>query len=124
MGNLVVRLQDYRPAQGQTGRKPPALYFTRAELSRLLGLYATRVIKGEWRDYAICSSPDSASFMVFKSSKEHPQFVISKLGKGDGRGKAKAGRYLVTSRECKLRQGHSLDDVLAVFNRPLGLVGG
>ena len=81
MGNLVVRLQDYRP----TGRKPSALYFTRAELSRLLGLYASRVIKGEWRDYAICSSPDSASFAVFKSAKEYPQFVISKLGRSDGK---------------------------------------
>ena len=120
MGNLVVRLQDYRP----TGRKPSALYFTRAELSRLLGLYASRVIKGEWRDYAICSSPDSASFAVFKSAKEYPQFVISKLGRSDGRGKAKAGRYVVTSRECRLCQGHSLDDVLAVFNKPLGLIGG
>lgn len=115
--NPVVRLQDYRP---HPGRKPPALHFTRAELSRLLGLYATRVIKGEWRDYAICLGPETASFMVFKRSQEHPQFVISKSG---GRGRAaRQGRYVVTSRECKLREGHSLDDVLAVFNRPVGLV--
>ncbi|MBX7199373.1 MAG: DUF2794 domain-containing protein [Rhodospirillaceae bacterium] len=120
MGNFIVRLQDYR----QAGRKPPSLFFTRAELSRLLGLYATRVIKGEWRDYAISSSPESASFMVFKSSREYPQFVISKLGKADGRKTARAGCYVVTSRERKLSQGHSLDDVLAVFNRPLGLVSG
>lgn len=120
MGNLVVHLQDYRSA----GRKPAALFFTRAELSRLLGLYASRVIKGEWRDYAICSSPESASFMVFKSARENPQYVISKLGKADGRKAARAGRYVVTSRECRLSQGHSLDDVLALFNRPLGLVSG
>ncbi len=119
--NAVVRIQDYRQ---NPGRKPPALHFTRAELSRLLGLYATRVIKGEWRDYAICLGPDSASFMVFKRSNEHPQFVISKLDKSEGRGRARQGRYVVTSRECKLRQGHSLDDVLSVFNRPLGLVTG
>ena len=117
--NPVVRLQDYR---SHPGRKPPALHFTRAELTRLLGLYATRVIKGEWRDYAICSGPESASFMVFKRSQEYPQFVISKLDKSEGRGRARHGRYVVTSRECKLSQGHSLDDVLAVFNRPTGLV--
>jgi len=116
--NPVVRLQDYR---SHPGRKPPSLHFTRAELTRLLGLYATRVIKGEWRDYAICSGPESASFMVFKRSHENPQFVISKLDNG-ARGRARQGRYVVTSRECKLSQGHSLDDVLAVFNRPLGLV--
>ena len=117
--NPVVRLQDYKP---NSGRKPPALHFTHAELSRLLGLYATRVIKGEWRDYAICLGPDSASFMVFKRSQEYPQFVISKLDKSDRGRSARQGRYVVTSRECKLRQGHSLDDVLAVFNRPVGLV--
>jgi hypothetical protein len=120
--NAVVRIQDFRPI---TGRKPPALHFTRAELSRLLGLYATRVIKGEWRDYAICLGPESASFMVFKRSQEYPLFVISKLEKSGGRNKAaRHGRYVVTSHECKLRQGHSLDDVLLVFNKPLGLVTG
>jgi len=126
VGTPVVRLQDYRlssssPSGRQSsGRKPSALTFTRAELSRLLGLYATRVIKGEWRDYAICFSPESASFMVFRSTREYPQFVISKRNDRSKR----QGRYVVTSRECKLSQGHSLDDVLAVFNKPLGLVGG
>ena len=98
--------------------------FDRRELDEILRLYGRMVAANEWRDYAICSSPDSASFAVFKSAREYPQFVISKLGKGDGRGKAKAGRYVVTSRECRLCQGHSLDDVLAVFNKPLGLIGG
>ena len=58
--------------------------------------------------------------MVFKSAREYPQFVISKR---NDRGK-RQGRYVVTSRECKLSQGHSLDDVLAVFNRPVGLITG
>ncbi len=61
--NAVVRIQDYRQ---NPGRKPPALHFTRAELSRLLGLYATRVIKGEWRDYAISFGPGMASFFIFR----------------------------------------------------------
>ena len=124
--NAVVRIQDYRSNAGRSnaGRKPPALHFTRAELSRLLGLYATRVSRGEWRDYAISLGPDSASFMVFKRANETPQFVVTKLERADGKGKARQGRYVVTSRECKLRQGHSLDDVLSVFNKPLGLVTG
>jgi hypothetical protein len=119
--NAVVRIQDYR----SFGRKPPALHFTRAELSRLLGLYASRVIKGEWRDYAINLGPDAASFMVFKRAQEQPQFIISKLDKAEGKGRtARQGRYVVSSFERKLCQGHSLEDVLAVFNRPLGLVTG
>src|SRR3954465_11606744 len=97
----VVRIQDYR-------RKPPYQHFTRAELNRLLGLYASRVIKGEWRDYAISIAPDAARFMIFNRAQENPQFVISK----DKRGlSSRHGRYVVTSRECKLKQGNTLDDV-------------
>ena len=113
--SAVVRIQDYR-------RKPPYQHFTRSELNRLLGLYASRVIKGEWRDYAISIGPDAARFMIFKRSQENPQFVISKLEK-DKRGlSSRRGRYLVTSRDCKLKQGNSLDDVLGIFEHPLALV--
>ncbi len=115
----VVRLSDHR-------RKSPYLHFTRPELNRLLGLYAARVSKGEWRDYAIHLGSEAASFMVFRHSQENPLFVISKLsagGKSRTRGpNARNGRYVVLSRERKLSQGHSLDDVLAVFDRPIRLV--
>ncbi len=119
--SAVVRLHDYR-------RKPPYLHFTRAELNRLLGLYASRVINGEWRDYAIIPGPDAARFMVFSRTQENPQFVISKLetgakDRGPGAG-GRHGRYVVASRLCKLKQGHSLDDVLAVFERPIRLITG
>jgi hypothetical protein len=113
--SAIVRIQDYR-------RKPPYQHFTRSELNRLLGLYASRVIKGEWRDYAISIAPDAARFMIFNRAQENPQFVISKLEK-DKRGlSSRHGRYVVTSRECKLKQGNSLDDVLGIFERPLALV--
>ena len=114
----VVRFSDHQ-------RKPPYLHFTRPELNRLLGLYATRVSKGEWRDYAIHLGPDAASFMVFRHSQENPLFVISKLGAGKARTRAQTarqGRYVVFNRQHKLSQGHSLDDVLAVFDRPIRLV--
>jgi hypothetical protein len=119
--SAVVRISDYR-------RKPPYLHFSRSELNRLLGLYATRVIRGEWRDYAILHGSDSASFLVFSRSNEHPQFVISKLSakSGDGRQRnvARHGAYTVSSPQRKLKQGHSLDEVLRIFDRPLQLVSG
>ena len=111
--SAVVRLNDFR-------RRAPHLHFTRAELNRLLGLYASRVIRGEWRDYAIHHGPDSASFMVFASSHEQPQFIISKQGKS----KTSDPGYVVMSRVEKLKTGATLDDVLAVFNRPIRLVTG
>ncbi len=117
--NAVVRLSDLR-------RKVPFLHFTRPELNRLLGLYSASVAKGEWRDYAINQGPEGASFMVFRHSHENPLFVISKMGPGaKARTKTynpRQGQYLVTSRQLKLSQGHSLEDVLEVFDRPIKLV--
>ena len=103
--------------------KAPALRFTRAELNRLLNLYSKRVMAGEWRDYAISFGPGMASFFIFRHTLENPLFVISKLDPR-GRTRARHGRFLVTSREQKLSQGHSLEDVLAVFDKPLRLVTG
>jgi hypothetical protein len=109
----VVRLKDFR-------RRAPYLHFTRPELNRLLGLYASRVIRGEWRDYAINLGPEAASFMVFASSQEQPQFTISKQAKSKGADR----RYVVTSRALKLRQSADLEDALTVFERPVKLVLG
>lgn len=41
----LVHLSDYRR------RSRARVYFSRAELSQLLGLYSTRVMRGEWRDW-------------------------------------------------------------------------
>ncbi len=115
--SAVLRFPDIR------GKAPP-LHFTRAELNRLLNLYSTRVMTGEWRDYAISFGPGMASFFIFRHTLENPLFVISKL---DNRGRAarsKQGRYQVTSRQERLSQGNTLEDVLAVFDHPLRLVTG
>ena len=111
--SAVVRLKDFR-------RRAPYLHFTRPELNRLLGLYASRVICGEWRDYAIHLGPDAASFMVFASSQEQPQFIISK----QARAKGGERRYVVMSRALKLTQSADLEDALTVFDRPIKLVSG
>jgi len=112
----VVRLSDHR-------RKSPYLHFTRPELNRLLGLYSARVAKGEWRDYAIHLGADAASFMIFRHSQEQPLFVISKLALARNRAKSsRPGPYAVFSRERKLSQGSTLEDVLAIFDRPIRLI--
>lgn len=112
----VVRFSDLR-------RAPPYLRFTRAELNRLLGLYATRVMRGEWRDYAISLEPDRARFSIFRSTNDMPLFEISKIGPPRSKqAPSRPGRYEVTSRQRQLVQGQSLDDVLSVFDRPIGLI--
>ena len=113
----VVRLSDHR-------RKPPYQHFTRPELNGLLGLYASRVARGEWRDYAIHLGADAARFMVFRHAHENPLFVISKLPAG-GRGRQKArGPYVVHDRQRKLAQCQTLAEVLAMFDSTVRLVSG
>ena len=114
----VVRIKDYR-------RKPQFLYFTRVELNLLLGLYATRVSCGEWRDYAINSGIDAARFMVFRRSQENPLFTISKVSPRKGQSKlVKQNQYVVSSQQKTISQGYSLNEVLMVFNRSMKLVTG
>jgi len=113
----VVRLSDHR-------RKPPYLHFTRAELNLLLGLYASRVRTGEWRDYAIHLGPEAACFMVFRHAHEHPLYVISKVAMSRARGKNRAAPYVVATRQHKLGQGQTLADVLSLLNRQIKLVSG
>ncbi|MBL8644622.1 MAG: DUF2794 domain-containing protein [Rhodospirillaceae bacterium] len=113
----VVQIHDYRC-------KAPYLSFTRQELTSLLNLYSSRVMHGDWRDYAINHGPSMASFFIFQHSNESPLFVISKL---ETRGKdrmaaARQGRFVLFSRQTKLKQAHTLDDVLKVLNRTLRLV--
>lgn len=113
----VIRLSEHR-------RKPPYQHFTRPELNRLLGLYAARVAKGEWRDYAIQLGPDAATFAVFRHAHEHPLFVISKLAQGRGARAKRQPQYVVASPQRKLAQANTLGDVLAIFDRPIKLVSG
>lgn len=115
--NQLVRISDYR-------RKASALHFNRIELTQLLGLYSSRVITGEWRDYAIGSTPGFAQFCIYRSSREEPLFTITKLTtEGKARSaKARKGRYVVSSRHHTLKQSHSLLDALQIFDKPIKLI--
>ena len=113
----VVRLAEYR-------RKVSALRFTRSELNQLLGVYSSRVIKGEWRDYSIGHSPNYARFCIHRSTCEEPLFTVTKLAiEGKARSaQARKGRYVVTARHRLLSQSHSLLAALQVFNTPVKIV--
>jgi hypothetical protein len=104
--------------------KTPSTHFTRLELNRLFNLYTKRVMTGEWRDYAISFNPGMASFFIFRHSAENPLFVISKLDPRGKTSRAKNGRFVVTSRQQKLKQGNDLEAVLAIFETPLKLITG
>src|SRR5271168_2146853 len=100
----LVRLEDLR-------RRRRFVHFTRPELNLLLQLYSRRVASGEWRDYAIQRDAARTRFMVFRHRLEGPVYSIIKLATGsDGR-----SVFLVATGEGPVRRGHSLADVLGMF---------
>lgn len=107
----LVRLTDRRT-------QPRPVSFSRLELKRLLAVYSERVADGEWRDYAIDHRPGMAAFAIFRHSFEWPLFVIAKFAEGGSRQEA----FAVFSGPRKLVEGPGLDEVLAVFRRPVRAV--
>src|SRR5579863_3945810 len=67
----VLPLRDYRSARR-------TLYFTRAELNQLLGLYSRNVARGIWRDYAIDHRDGQALFSVFRHTHESAAYTMVK----------------------------------------------
>ncbi len=111
MDNLL-RLPDSRA-------KRRVVTFDRRELRQLLSLYSTRVITGEWRDYAIDFRPGMALFSIFRHTAEQPLFAIAKAAGGSARG----APWTVYAGPRRLAQGDDLDEVLRVFDRKLRVSG-
>jgi len=89
-------------------------------MNALLSLYSRRVMRGEWRDYAIDQRDGMARFAVFRSSFERPLLVITKQHKGLPKPGALAPatfNYTVQAGRETLAQGTSLTEVLEVADR-------
>ncbi|WP_028465603.1 DUF2794 domain-containing protein [Nisaea denitrificans] len=109
----LIRLKKSRSPQ----RGP---FFTKKELGQLLALYSSRVISGEWRDYAIDHSDDGAAFSIFRHSHELPLFSISK---NQRKGQRQPTFELVSGYK-KIASSPSLVDVISKFEKLPRLVTG
>ena len=121
-GKAVVRQvyssQAYSPAAAPQA-VPSQVTFSRAELSRLFGLYGRKVAAGEWRDYAIDFLKDRAVFSVFRRACEVPIYRIEKNPKLARR----QGAYSVISATGHIvRRGQELERVLGALDRSLRVV--
>lgn len=91
---------------------PATVHFDRRELSLILALYGRMVAAGEWRDYAIGSGREAASFAVFRRTAERPLFRIEKRPAL----RLRQGAYAVLGEGGQvLRRGHDLGQVLRVL---------
>jgi hypothetical protein len=90
------------------------VYFTRAELNQLLGLYSRHVARGDWRDYAIDHRDEIALFSVFRHTHELPAYSVIKT--------ARPAEFIVQRGRQRLRASRSLPEVLEFFQSRLTLV--
>ena len=106
-GATVLAFRDDRTRQR-------TVYFTRAELNQLLGLYSRQVARGDWRDYAIDHRDGIALFSVFRHTHELPAYSVIKT--------ARPAEFIVQRGRQRLRTARSLSEVLDFFQTRLTLV--
>lgn len=97
-------------------RRRACVTFSRQELSLILDVYSRRVMRGDWKDYAIEFGDGMAVFSIFNGQYGRPLFSIAKM-----EGASRSG-YAVFAGPQKIRQGGDLARVLSVFDRRLELV--
>ena len=97
-------------------RVPNQVGFERAELQRILDLYGRMVSAGEWRDYAMDFTRDTATFAAFRRHAEVPQMRVEKRPGLRG----KQGQWTLFGEHGQvLKRGHELANVLAPVERRL-----
>ena len=104
----VLRIKHLgRPARGPANQT----FFNRGELNQLLSIYSSRVMSGEWRDYAIDQQAGMATFSIYRHSHERPLYTVAKRRSRNG----KQDEYLVCRDREKLIRAGSLGEALSVF---------
>src|SRR5437764_2506855 len=107
----VLPIRNYR-------NRRRTLYFTRAELNQLLGLYSRNVARGVWRDYAIDHRDGQALFSVFRHTHEAAVYTIVKSAPHA----SGAVEFTVLFGRQRLSAEQSLAEALEIFRAKLALV--
>ncbi len=109
MSNLL-NISDFKtPSRPGTS----IVSFSRQELSALMAIYATRVARGEWRDYSITLNNRMAVFSIFRHSSDQPLYAFAKLpGPANGRSK-----YMLFNGRKILRSSATIEDLVTQFRR-------
>lgn len=98
------------------GRRALQVGFNRIELQRILDLYGRMVAAGQWRDYAMDFTRDTAVFAAFRRAAERPQARIEKQPALRNR----QGMWALFGEHGQvLKRGHDLAGVLAPIERRL-----
>lgn len=112
MSNLI-RLSNNRKA-------PKHFFFDQQEMRLLLNLYTSRVMSGEWRDYALDRRDGMAVFSIFRHSHETALYSIQKIQKKG----QKTPSFQLFHGPKKLKSSQNLRDLMGVFEKLPRLVQG
>jgi hypothetical protein len=110
----LIDFSDYR----RRGAGKSRVTFHRDEFRQLMDCYTRRVMRGEWKDYALDIYGPVAVFSIFRHSLEAPAFAIAKRRNG------KQDEFILRSGRRTLKRARNLDDVLSVLDKPLRLIEG
>lgn len=112
-GGVVV---DFRAPPALAA--PPQVTFNRAELGAILNVYGRMVAAGEWRDYALDFSRDSAVFSIYRRASEMPLYRVVKT---PALARRQGAYAVIASAGQVLKRGQDLARVLKIFDKPVRL---
>jgi hypothetical protein len=116
---FVPKLPAPAPAQISTHAAPAQVTFSRLELGTILNIYGRMVAAGEWRDYALDFTRDSAVFSIYRRASEMPLYRVVKT---PALARRQGAFAVIASAGQVLKRGQDLARVLAVFDKPVRLV--
>lgn len=109
----LIDLESIRRVRPRHPAANGRVTFEKRELRQLFQLYSSRVMSGEWRDYAIDFGAKGAVFSVFRRAAEQPLFAIWKLAHG---------RYVLATGAAIIRRAHALADLVRFLEEKPRLV--
>lgn len=101
------------PLSHQGRRQPTQIWFNRAELAAILGVYGKLVAVGECRDYAIGAFSDHALFSMFERTSDAPTWLVEKR---PALARAQGAYSVSNSAGLVVKRAHELEHVLRVFD--------
>tara|TARA_B100001540_G_scaffold293222_1_gene292144 strand:+ start:620 stop:955 length:336 start_codon:yes stop_codon:yes gene_type:complete len=89
------------------------LYFSKAELSKILNCYSIGVSNGKWKDYALNFDTNEAIFLFYKHTLASPECILKKYKEK----KKRKALYQLSMNNKKNSKYEDIDQLIASIKR-------
>ena len=89
------------------------LYFSKAELSKILNCYSIGVSNGKWKDYALNFDTNEAIFLFYKHTFASPECILKKYKEK----KKRKALYQLSMNNKKNSKYEDIDQLIASIKR-------